>query len=159
MLDTKNYIPKEIAEKIKEAAVLDQVIQDFTALKKSGSSLVGDCPYCHNHKFTVTPGKSVYKCFSGCQKSGKDAVKFLTDVMGKTYVEALIYLADRYNIPVEEEKPTAPKTKKKNRKEKFRDRQLRESGIPVKSQKWMMAKTSTTKIESDRYQAASVDRL
>lgn len=159
MLDTKIYIPKEIAEKIKEVAELDQVIQDFTALKKSGSSLVGDCPYCHNHKFTVTPGKSVYKCFSGCQKSGKDAVKFLTDVMGKTYVEALIYLADRYNIPVEEEKPTAPKAKKKNRKEKFRDRQLRESGIPVKSQKWMMAKTSTTKIESDRYQAASVDRL
>lgn len=161
MLDSKIYIPKETAEKIKAAAVLEQVIEDFTALKKSGGSLIGDCPYCHNKKFTVTPAKKVYKCFSGCQKAGKDAVKFLTDVMGKTYPEALLYLADRYNIAIEPEKPvvTSNGKKKRNRKEKFRDRQLRESGIPVQAQKWMMTQSATTKVESDRYQAATIDRF
>lgn len=137
---------------------MQEVIQDFTELKRSGSSMVGNCPYCHAKKFTVTVtnSKQIYKCFSGCEKGGNHAVQFLTEVMGKTYPEALHYLADRYNISTEAEEPKTKK-KKGNRKEKFRDRQLRESGIPVKEQKWMMAKDATTKVEADRYQAASIN--
>lgn len=159
MLSTPTFIPKEIADKIKETAQLQEVIQDFTELKRSGSSMVGNCPYCHAKKFTVTVtnSKQIYKCFSGCEKGGNHAVQFLTDVMGKTYPEALHYLADRYNIAIETEDQSKTKNKKGNRKEKFRDRQLRESGIPVKEQKWMMAENATTKVEADRYQAASVN--
>lgn len=158
MIDSKIYIPKETAEKIKEAAVLHEVIQDFTELQKKGSSLLGNCPYCHNKKFTVTPSKGIYKCFSGCQKSGNDTIKFLTDVMGKTYHEALTYLSDRYNIAIEPAPQVINTAKRNNRTEKFRDRQLKESGITDKSQKWFMSENATTKVESDRYQAATIDR-
>lgn len=152
------YIPPEIADKIKDIAKLEDIIHDFAELKKSGSSFIGNCPHCHAKKFTYTPSKSIYKCFSGCQKSGLGAIKFLTDVIGKTFPEALIYLADRYNIDLEEEKkPT--RRKRGNRKEKFRDRQLKESGILDKDQKYNLAEGQGTLVEHDRYQSASIDKF
>ncbi|WP_170110323.1 CHC2 zinc finger domain-containing protein [Flavilitoribacter nigricans] len=159
MLSTPVYIPKETAEKIKDAAVLTDIVQDFAVLKKQGSSMVGDCPHCHAKKFTLTPGKKIYKCFSGCEKGGNNAVQFLTEMIGKTYQEALLYLADRYNIAITEEKKTKA-TKAKNRKMKFRDQQLRDSGISEKEQKWFLHKNdaNATQVEADRYQAASIDR-
>ena len=95
MVQAPMYIAPETADLIKDKAVLDEVIADFTELKQKGSDLVGSCPHCHAKKFSVNPKKKVYKCWSGCEKSGKDAVKFLTDIIGKTYPEALHYLADK----------------------------------------------------------------
>lgn len=157
MVISTTYIPKEIEAKIKEAADLLSVIGDFTTLKKEGSSLVGECPYCHTKRFTVSPSKQIYKCYAGCEKGGKYPTQFLTDVMGKTYPEALVYLADKYSISIEQ--PVANHSPASGAKEKFRDIQLRNSGIWDKKQKWKLSETEGTEREMDRFQAATIDKF
>jgi DNA primase len=64
--------------------------------------MMGLCPF-HDEKspsFTVSPAKGIYKCF-GCGKSGT-AVGFIMEHEGVSYPEALKYLANKYNITVEE---------------------------------------------------------
>ena len=61
----------------------------------------------HNEKtpsFTVSPTKGIYKCF-GCGKAG-NAVNFMMDHEQMTYPEALRYLAEKYNIEIEEKEQT-----------------------------------------------------
>jgi len=152
-----NYsIPQETIEKIKDAAVLHDVISDFNHLKKKGSDLVGTCPYCHGKKFHVSPSKGIYKCFSGCEKGGNNSVQYLLDMQGMEFLEAIHHLAGRYNIPIEAQPARAKENN--NRKEKFRNTQLRASGIPDKEQHWWLVQKDSAKVQMDRYQAASVDR-
>lgn len=68
---------------------------------------MGLCPF-HGEKspsFTVSPAKEIYKCF-GCGKSG-NTITFLMEHEKYSYVEALKWLAERYNIEVEETQKTA----------------------------------------------------
>ena len=85
-----------------ETARIEEVVGDFVSLKKRGTSLIGNCPF-HNEKtpsFNVSVTKGIYKCF-GCGKGG-DAVHFIMDHEKYSYPEALKFLANKYNIPVEE---------------------------------------------------------
>ena len=78
------------------------IVGEFVKLKKRGANYLGNCPF-HNEKspsFTVSPSKEIYKCF-GCGKSG-NAVGFLMEHEKYSYVEALKWLAKKYNIDVEE---------------------------------------------------------
>jgi DNA primase len=157
--DNIRYIHPEVADKIRDAAIIEEVIADFIQLKTSGASKVGDCPGCGaKKKLTVTPSKKIWKCFR-CDEGGKDAVSFLTKMQGKTYVEALAWLADRYNIPLEEPTTVPTNKKQKNRKEKFRDAQLRASGIPDKYQQYYAPGAKGASYECDRYQAATLDKF
>jgi DNA primase len=68
---------------------------------------MGLCPF-HNEKspsFTVSPAKEIYKCF-GCGKSG-NAISFLMEHEKYSYVEALRWLAAKYNVEVEETEVSA----------------------------------------------------
>ena len=99
-------IPKDTVDRILDAARVEEVIGDFITLKRAGSSYKACCPF-HNEKtpsFVVTPSKGIYKCF-GCGKAGS-AVSFVMDYEHMTYVEALRYLAKKYNIPVQEDEET-----------------------------------------------------
>lgn len=81
--------------------VLD-VVGSFVKLKKRGANYLGLCPF-HNEKtpsFTVSPAKEIFKCF-GCGKSG-NSISFIMEHEKLSYVEALRWLANRYNIEVEE---------------------------------------------------------
>lgn len=81
---------------------IEEVVGDFVSLKKRGTSLIGNCPF-HNEKtpsFHVSVTKGIYKCF-GCGKGG-DSVHFIMDHEKYSYPEALKYLAQKYNIEVEE---------------------------------------------------------
>jgi len=78
------------------------VVGEYVKLKKRGANYLGLCPF-HNEKtpsFTVSPSKEIYKCF-GCGKSG-NTISFLMEHDKYSYVEALKWLANRYNIEVEE---------------------------------------------------------
>lgn len=71
-------------------------------LKKRGVNYLGVCPF-HNEKtpsFTVSPTKEIYKCF-GCGKSG-NTISFLMEHEKYSYVEALKWLANKYNVEIEE---------------------------------------------------------
>lgn len=95
-------INQDTINKIMDTARIEEVVGDFVALKKRGTSLIGNCPF-HNEKtpsFNVSVTKGIYKCF-GCGKGG-DAVHFIMDHEKYSYPEALKYLAQKYNIEVEE---------------------------------------------------------
>ncbi len=99
-------IPKETIQDIFEASRIEEVVGDFVQLKKRGSNLLGLCPF-HNEKtpsFTVSPAKGIYKCF-GCGKAG-NSVNFIMEHEKYSYPEALRYLANKYNIEVEEQEPS-----------------------------------------------------
>ena len=81
--------------------VLD-VVGEFVKLKKRGASYLGLCPF-HNEKtpsFTVSPSKEIYKCF-GCGKSG-NSISFIMEHEKYSYVDALKWLAKKYDIEIEE---------------------------------------------------------
>lgn len=78
------------------------VVGNFVRLRKRGGNYLGLCPF-HNEKtpsFTVSPTKEIYKCF-GCGKSG-NSISFIMEHEKYSYVEALKWLAHRYNIEIEE---------------------------------------------------------
>ncbi len=89
-------------QKINDEARVEDIVGEFVSLKKRGVNLIGNCPF-HNEKtpsFYVSPTKGIYKCF-GCGKAG-GPINFLMESQQMTYVESLRYLANRYNIEVEE---------------------------------------------------------
>lgn len=95
-------ITPQTIEQIKNRLDIIDVVGEFVKLKKRGTNYIGNCPF-HNEKspsFTVSPAKELYKCF-GCGKSG-NTITFVMEHEKLTYVDALRWLAGRYNIEIEE---------------------------------------------------------
>ncbi len=93
--------PQTIQQITSRIDILD-VVGEFVKLKKRGANYLGLCPF-HNEKtpsFTVSPSKEIYKCF-GCGKSG-NSITFLIEHEKYSYAEALRWLANRYNVEIEE---------------------------------------------------------
>lgn len=91
-------------QNILETARIEDVVGDFVNLKKRGANYIGLCPF-HDEKtpsFNVNPVRGIFKCF-GCGKGG-DAITFLREHESYSYVEALQWLAQKYNIEIEETK-------------------------------------------------------
>lgn len=110
-------ITKSTVDQIIETARVDEVVGDFVTLKKRGANLMGLCPF-HNEKtpsFTVSPAKGIYKCF-GCGKAG-NSVGFVMEHEHFSFPEALRYLAEKYNITIEEEFSKEENLLEKNEKE------------------------------------------
>ncbi|MBS1624320.1 MAG: DNA primase [Bacteroidetes bacterium] len=110
-------IPKFTIARIMEEARIDEVVGEFVTLKKRGSSLIGNCPF-HNEKtpsFNVSVSRGIYKCF-GCGKAG-NSVTFLMESQQMTYVEALKYLAKKYNIEIVEEYRSEEQKKEEDEKQ------------------------------------------
>ncbi len=79
-----------------------EIVGGFVKLKKRGANYLGLCPF-HNEKtpsFTVSPSKEIYKCF-GCGRSG-NTISFLMEHEKYSYVESLRWLANKYNVEIEE---------------------------------------------------------
>jgi DNA primase len=110
-------INPETVDRIKQTADIVEVVGDFVSLKKKGANYSACCPF-HNEKtpsFNVNPVRQIYKCF-GCGAAG-DAIKFVMDVDGIGYGEALRYLADKYGIEIEEEEITNEEAVRQNARE------------------------------------------
>jgi DNA primase len=98
-----------------------EVIAPHVELKRSGSSLMGLCPF-HAEKspsFSVTPGKNMYYCF-GCGAGG-DAIRFLMEHLGLSFVDAVRDLAQRTGMQVPEEHVTP---EERERRATLRERRL-----------------------------------
>ena len=103
-------IPQETIQQIVSRIDIIEIVNSFVKLKKRGTNYIGLCPF-HNEKspsFTVSPSKEIYKCF-GCGRSG-NAITFLMEHEKYSYVEALKWLAVKYNVEIEE-KETSPEYK------------------------------------------------
>lgn len=110
-------IDQATIQKIFDRADVYEVVSDFVSLKKRGVNYVGCCPF-HNEKtgsFTVSPAKGIYKCF-GCGKGG-NAVNFIMEHEQLSYVEALKWLAAKYNIIIEEKELSEHEKQEKSERE------------------------------------------
>ncbi len=107
----KGSIPRSFIEDLLARADIVQVINQRVPLKKAGSTYKACCPF-HDEKtpsFNVNPQKQFYHCF-GCGASG-DAIKFLTEYDGLTFVEAVETLAAMNGLEVPREKLTPKEAK------------------------------------------------
>jgi DNA primase len=108
--------PQKIDE-IMRSASIEEVIGEFVNLKRSGSSLKGLSPWSDEKtpSFMVSPAKGIFKDFSSGK--GGSVVTFLMEHEHFNYPEALRWLAKRYNIEVEEEKPSPEMEEARNERE------------------------------------------
>jgi DNA primase len=110
-------IDPQVIDQIKQAADVAEVIGDYVSLKKKGANLWACCPF-HGEKspsFSVSPAKGIYKCF-GCGKAG-DATRFIMDIEGIGYPEALRQLAKKYGIDIPEVEYTDEQQEAQNERE------------------------------------------
>lgn len=99
-------IDKATVEKIKEAADIVEVVSDYVHLVRRGANFMGLCPF-HNERtpsFSVNRSKNMCYCFS-CHKGGSP-VNFIMEKEGISYHDALLQLAKKYGIKVEERELT-----------------------------------------------------
>ena len=96
---TKNYIPPETIEEIRsQNNIVDVISESGVSLKQAGRNYQALCPF-HEEKtpsFSVSPEKQIFYCF-GCQTGG-NVITFLQKHEGKTFIEAIEWLAERANI-------------------------------------------------------------
>lgn len=95
-------ISPAIIDKIFDIAPIEEVVGEYVTLKRSGANYKGLCPF-HDDKspsMSVSPSKGIFKCFS-CQQGG-NVFQFIMEHEGLSYPLAIKFLADKYNILIEE---------------------------------------------------------
>lgn len=109
---------------VRERARIDEVVSDYVTLKNAGGgSMKGLCPF-HDEKspsFHVTPARGFFHCF-GCQQGG-DVIKFLMEIDGLAFAEAVERLAVRYGVQLRYTE-TAPGARPEKRETHLRPRLL-----------------------------------
>lgn len=110
-------ISKNTIEKVFETARVEEVIGDFVQLKKSGSNYKGLSPFTEERtpSFMVSPAKQIWKDFSSGK--GGTVITFLMEHEQYTYPEAIKYIANKYNIEIEETERTPEQISEDNEKE------------------------------------------
>jgi len=99
--------------RVKAAVDIVDVVGQYVQLTRSGSRLVGLCPF-HTEKtgsFHVHPKDQFFKCF-GCNEGG-DVFEFLKKIERIESREALRRLAERAGISLSSERPEARKLREK----------------------------------------------
>ena len=114
-------IPASTVARVLEATDLVQLVGAHVALRKSGASYVGRCPFHEERSpsFHVHPERRFYHCF-GCGAGG-DAIRFLQEHRGLAFADAVRHLAAPLGISVEGEAPArrAPRASRKEAPEKI----------------------------------------
>ena len=92
----------DFVEQVKNQIDILRIVGDYVRLKRQGvgERYVGLCPF-HSEKtpsFSVHVGHGFYKCF-GCGAGG-DAIKFVMEMEGFTFMEAVRAIAERMGIPL-----------------------------------------------------------
>jgi DNA primase len=93
------------------------VIGDFVTLKRTGQNYKAKSPFSDEKtpSFIVFPKNQNFKDFS----SGKqgDAISFIMEYDGLSYIEAIKYLGQKYGVEIEEEDQSPEQIEKQNERE------------------------------------------
>lgn len=93
-------ISEETIERIKQENDIVEIVSETVKLKRAGRNYMGLCPF-HNDKspsFSVSQDKQIYKCFA-CGEAG-NVITFVMKQRNMNFIEAVKYLADKVNIPL-----------------------------------------------------------
>lgn len=134
----------DFINRVLEATDIVDLISQHVHFKKSGSNLVGLCPFPdHREKtasFSVSEVKQVYHCF-GCKRGG-NAITFMKDYRAMGFPQAIEYLADLAGIAMPQEEHSGIQKNRDERKKlfhinemasKFFQSKLRKCPLDVKS--------------------------
>ena len=83
---------------VKERSSLEDIVREHVTLRRSGTSLVGLCPF-HDEKspsFNINPHNGYYHCY-GCGEGG-DVISFVQKVEHLTFTEAVERLAQKLGM-------------------------------------------------------------
>ena len=96
-------IPQSFIQELINRTDVVEVVGRYVQLKKGGANYMGLCPF-HGEKspsFSVSPTKQFFHCF-GCGKNG-NAIGFLMEHGGMSFIEAVKDLAQSYGLQVPED--------------------------------------------------------
>jgi DNA primase len=123
------------------------VVGPHVQLKRGGANWMGLCPF-HAEKspsFSVSPSKQFYHCF-GCGASG-DAIRFLTEHVGLSFVEAVRELAQGVGMQVPEEQVSE---EERQRRDTLRQRRLSLSEVLTKAAEFYRQQLKSSQAASQR---------
>lgn len=92
-------------QQVREVDLVEVIRRYVPDLKKKGANYSASCPFHDENtaSFVVSPVKGMYKCF-GCHKSGNNPISFVMDNQQMDFISAVKFLADWFNITLEETK-------------------------------------------------------
>lgn len=96
-------IPQSFIQELINRSDVVEIVGRYVQLKKGGANYMGLCPF-HGEKspsFSVSPAKQFFHCF-GCGKNG-NAIGFLMEHAGMSFIEAVKDLAQSYGLQVPED--------------------------------------------------------
>lgn len=119
MIMSTGYIPQEILDEIVARCDIVSVINEYVPLKRKGSNYQGLCPFHHEKtpSFSVSPGKQIFHCF-GCGKGG-NVFRFIMEIEGISFLEAVEKLAKRANVKLPEKEMTAAQREKLEQRKRY----------------------------------------
>ncbi len=110
-------ISRETIDEIKNRIDIVDVISDFVSLKRSGQNYKALSPF-NNEKtpsFYVVPAKGIFKDFSSGK--GGDAITFVMEHEGMSYMEAIRFLARKYGVEITEDVASAEAREQQSERE------------------------------------------
>lgn len=92
---------QEIVSQLKTQVPIQELISEFTPVKKSGRGYVALCPFHDDHhpSLQIHPQKGIFKCFS-CGTGG-DLITFYALINKKKWGEVIPELALKYGLKIE----------------------------------------------------------
>ena len=122
-------LSEDLIERVKSANPIEDVVAEYQSLSKRGANLWGLCPF-HSDRhpsMSVSPSRGIFKCFV-CGEGG-NALKYVQQVEGITFVEAVRMLAAKKNIEIPEDMEESPEEKKRRleREKLVRDNEQRQN--------------------------------
>jgi len=102
MVSMSGRIPDDFIRDVFDRSNLVELIGSYISLKRSGTGFKGLCPFHKENtpSFQVHPDRGFFYCF-GCGKGG-DAARFLMEMHGHSFPEAVTALADRVGLTLPE---------------------------------------------------------
>ena len=95
-------IPDDKVQEVRDRADIVDLVGRYVELRRAGRNFKGLCPF-HQERtpsFNVNPERKGYKCF-GCGAGG-DAIRFVMEIEGKSFPEALRKLGELYGVSLPE---------------------------------------------------------
>ncbi|MEF3304649.1 DNA primase [Paenibacillus sp. GYB003] len=112
-------IPEHVIEAVLKHHDIVEVIGKYVHLSKAGRNWKGLCPF-HSEKspsFNVNPEKQIFKCF-GCGVGGH-VIRFIQEIEGYSFAEAVRHLAEEANVPYVWERQTPEQAERQLEKEQI----------------------------------------